>query len=306
MSMVELKILASPGQVEAVGDALLEELGALSVSVEDADADSDEEQALFGEPGMPAPAPGWNRSVLSALFSDEAAATDAATWLLSQADGEGGESVHLQAIVPVDEQDWVRLTQQQFEPVPVAPGFWIVPSWHEPPQGATQVIRLDPGLAFGTGTHPTTRMCLRWIAGDGPLAADWPRGRVLDYGCGSGILAIAAAQLGARPVVAVDIDEAAVAATKANAETNGVTLEAGLPDLAKDRFGLVVANILATPLKLLAPLLADHVEPGGWLVLAGILERQTAELQAAYAPWLALQPADHLDGWVLLVGQRKS
>ena len=157
--MFELKILANPRNVEAVGDLLLETLGALAVSVEDADADSEDEQALFGEPGLPAPAPGWNRSVLSALFSDADSATQAATLLLAQAGtGEQEDGVHLQAIVEVGDQDWVRLTQQQFEPVPVAPGFWIVPSWHQPPADATQIIRLDTGLAFGTGTHPTTSM----------------------------------------------------------------------------------------------------------------------------------------------------
>ncbi len=303
--MFELKILANPRNVEAVGDLLLESLGALAVSVEDADADSADEEALFGEPGLPAPAPGWNRSVLSALFAEATAATDAATWLLARSDEDDPDAaVHLQAIVEVGDQDWVRITQQQFEPVPVAPGFWIVPSWHTPPAQATQVIRLDPGLAFGTGTHPTTRMCLRWLAGDGPGAAAWKRGRALDYGCGSGILAIAAAQLGASSVVAVDIDPAAVQATEANAAANQVTLQAGLPDLVQGRFDLVVANILATPLQLLAPLLCSHVEPGGWLVLAGILDRQTGDLQGAYAPWLKLVAADHLDGWVLLVGRR--
>jgi ribosomal protein L11 methyltransferase len=177
-----------------------------------------------------------------------------------------------------------------------------VPSWHEPPAAARQVIRLDPGLAFGTGTHPTTRMCLRWLAARpaGALAAE----RVLDYGCGSGILAIAAALHGAQAVDAVDIDPAAVQATKDNAARNGVVLAAGLPDAARGPYGVVLANILATPLKLLAPLLAAQVAPGGWLVLAGILERQADEVAAAYAPALALQVADAEDGWALMVGQR--
>lgn len=301
--MVELRLLATPATVEAVSDALIDELGALAVSVEDADADGPAEQALFGEPGLPAPAPGWNRSVLRVLFDDETAATEAATLVLAHDWGEA-DALHLQGLVDVDDQDWVRLTQQQFAPVPVADGFWIVPSWHEAPPDARQVIRLDPGLAFGTGTHPTTRMCLRWIAEAEPGAA-WRRGgRVLDYGCGSGILAIAAARHGAGRVVGVDIDEAAVVATRANAAANGVVVEAGLPDLADGAHDLVLANILATPLTLLAPLLAARAAPGGWLVLAGILERQTEALQAAYAPWIELAPSDRIDGWVLLVGRR--
>ena len=300
--MVELLLLAPEDCVENASDALIDELEALSVSIEDADADSIDEHALFGEPGMPAPRAGWRRSVLRALFADEAAATEAATLLLAQ-DWAGG--VHLQAIQPVQDQDWVRLTQSQFAPVPITPEFWIVPSWHEPPAGATRVIRLDPGLAFGTGTHPTTRMCLRWTAQHAAArSAGWTR--VLDYGCGSGILAIAAALHGARAVDAVDIDPAAVESTRANALANGVALGAGLPGAAQGVYPLVYANILATPLKLLAPLLCAHVAVDGDLVLAGILERQADELKAAYAPWLALEVTDSEDGWILMTARRSS
>ena len=297
--MVELLLLAPENAVETVTDALIDELGALSASVEDADADTDAERALFGEPGMPAPAGGWQRSRIVALFDGEQAATEAATLLLAQ---DWASDVALVAMRPVQEQDWVRLTQSQFAPVEISPGFWIVPSWHDVPAAAQRVIRLDPGLAFGTGTHPTTRMCLRWTARQAPaLAARWTR--VLDYGCGSGILAIGAALHGATAIDAVDIDPAAVESTRANASANGVTLNAGLPELASGRYPLVYANILATPLKLLAPLLSAHVAPGGHLVLAGILERQADELKAAYAPWLTLTVADRDEGWVLMTGE---
>jgi ribosomal protein L11 methyltransferase len=288
----ELLLRAPEALVEPVSDALLIELGALSVAVEDADADSAHEHSLFGEPGQPAPAAGWHRSTLRALFASEAEATEAATLLLAQAWSEGVEAG---ALAAVPEQDWVRLTQSQFAPVEITPEFWIVPSWHAPPPGARQVIRLDPGLAFGTGTHPTTRMCLRWIA---EHAQPWPR--VLDYGCGSGILAIAAALHGAQAVDAVDIDPAAVQATQANAQANGVVLSSNLPDQADGAYALVLANILAAPLKLLAPLLSAHVAPGGRLVLAGILARQADELRAAYAPWCTLDVDHELDGWVLM------
>ena len=298
-ALFELVLRAAQGCVEAVSEALMNELDALSVSVEDADADSDTEQALFGEPGMPAGRSGWNRSVLKALFADEAQATAAAAWLLAR---QWPGAIELQSISPVDEQDWVTLTQSQFKPSEIATGFWIVPSWHEPPREAQQVIRLDPGQAFGTGTHPTTRMCLRWIARHACAHAPWPR--VLDYGCGSGILAIAAAKYGASGVDAVDIDAKAVEATQANALANGVVLRAGLPDQASGPYALVLANILATPLKLLAPLLAGHVAVQGSLVLAGILERQEAELQQAYAPRLTLVVSDCEEGWILMTASR--
>src|SRR4051812_34577648 len=248
-AMFELRLMCPEDRVEVVSDAL-EALDALSVSVEDADAHTDAERALFGEPGLPPPKEGWQRSRVLALFPDQHAATEAATLLKAQDFFAGGQVL---AIAEVADQDWVRLTQSQFTPVEITPDFWIVPTWHEPPAQAKQVIRLDPGLAFGTGTHPTTRMCLRWIAGKAPA-----RARVLDYGCGSGILAIAAAKFGAREVHAVDIDEAAVQSTLDNAKANGVVLQAGLPELADGRYDLVLANILATPLKVLAPLLCAH------------------------------------------------
>ncbi len=291
--MFELRLMVPQDRVEDVSDAL-DALEALSVSVEDADAQTDAEQALFGEPGMPPPAEGWQRSRIVALFQQQSTAEEAARLLQVQDFFNGCEVLGIDAL---PDQDWVRLTQSQFAPVEITPEFWIVPTWHEPPAQARQLIRLDPGLAFGTGTHPTTRMCLRWTARN-PGSA-----RVLDYGCGSGILAIGAALHGAQEVVAVDIDEAAVQSTLANAQANGVTLRAGLPELAVGSFDLVLANILATPLKVLAPLLCSHVAAGGRLVLAGILERQAQELQEAYAPHCALTVSDSEDGWILMTAQ---
>jgi ribosomal protein L11 methyltransferase len=287
--MFELLLVCQQAGVDAVSDTL-EALDALSVSVEDADAGSDQENALFGEPGMPPPAQAWEQSRVTALFNDLADA-EAARRLVQQL--HGAEIRHT-AIQPLPEQDWVRLTQSQFDPVEITPDFWVVPSWHTAPEQARTVLRLDPGLAFGTGTHPTTGMCLRWIA-QHPRQAS-----VLDYGCGSGILAIGAALCGAGAVVAVDIDPAAVLASQANAEANGVQIISGTPELAIDRYTLVVANILATPLKVLAPLLCNHVAPGGRLLLAGILERQCEELTQAYAPYCALEVMDSREGWILM------
>ena len=262
--MFELVLLVPENSVEAVSEAL-EALDVLSISVEDADAHTDLEQALFGEPDMPPPKAGWNRSRVVSLFATEALALEAARLLAAQ---EFFIDCTVQAIAHLPEQDWVRLTQSQFTSVEITPEFWIVPTWHEPPAQAVQVIRLDPGLAFGTGTHPTTRMCLKWTAHQKA-----PLGRVLDYGCGSGILAIGAAKFGARDIDAVDIDEAAVKAACANADANHVQLNAGLPDKANGLYQTVLANILATPLKVLAPLLCAHVAGGGhlfWLVFCSV------------------------------------
>ena len=304
--MFELILLVPADGVETVSEAL-DALDALSVSVEDADAETPAERALFGEPGMPPPKAGWERSRVVSLFATEALAVEASKLLQAQ---DFFAECALIAISPVPEQDWVRLTQSQFAPVEITPEFWIVPTWHEPPAQALQVIRLDPGLAFGTGTHPTTRMCLRWIATHDTTHEASRRdgessglGRVLDYGCGSGILAIGAAKFGAVDIDAVDIDDAAVQSTRANADANHVRLNAGLPDKATGQYRTVLANILATPLKVLAPLLCAHVEKGGHLVLAGILERQAEELKAAYAPLCALEVADQEDGWILMTAR---
>jgi len=291
--MFELLLVCQQAGVDAVSDTL-EALAAMSVSVEDADAGSDQESALFGEPGMPPPAQAWEQSRVTALFNDLVSAETA----LREVQQLHGADLSHTAIQAVAEQDWVRLTQSQFEPVEITPEFWVVPSWHTAPEQARTVLRLDPGLAFGTGTHPTTGMCLRWIAQHPGQPS------VLDYGCGSGILAIGAALCGAGTVMAVDIDPAAVLASQANAVANNVRITSGTPELVVDRYTLVVANILATPLKVLAPLLCNHVAPGGRLLLAGILERQCEELTQAYAPYCDLEVLDGREGWILMSATR--
>jgi len=297
--MIELHILAPQDQVESLSDVLLE-LSALSVSVEDADAHTEHEQALFGEPGMPPPASSWIRSKVMALFETELLLREAKDILLGL---EEFETCQILAQVQVPQEDWVRITQSQFQPVQITEDFWIVPSWHEVPSQAQKVIRLDPGLAFGTGTHPTTRMCLGWAAGH-----DFTNERVMDYGCGSGILAIAAVLHGSSQTDAVDIDPSAVISAEQNARDNGVgaKIRVGLPDISSGPYDTVFANILATPLKVLAPLLCGLVKPGGHLVLAGILQRQEEELKAAYAPYCELQVSRESEGWILMTAQMKT
>jgi ribosomal protein L11 methyltransferase len=291
--MHQITLVCAQDQVEPISDAL-DALDALSVSVEDADAHTDAEQALFAEPGMDIATQAWNTSHVIALFDSEEKA-QAALQILSVQDFFVG--TQMGKLEKVQEQDWVRITQAQFAPVAVTERFWIVPTWHAVPEQASKVIRLDPGMAFGTGTHPTTKMCLGWIASHPPQAQ-----RVLDYGCGSGILAIGAALFGANAVDAVDIDPDAVVASLDNARSNQVhdLVRAGLPDVAAGHYDLVIANILASPLKVLAPLLCQHIRPGGQLLLAGILSRQEDELKAAYAPWVQLHVLDEEEGWILM------
>lgn len=291
--MNELKIMCPEAHIDELSDAL-DALDALSISVEDADAQTDAEQALFGEPDMPPPKGGWQRSRVTALFATEEKAAEAAELLKAQDFFEFCSNL---GIFKLHDQDWVRLTQSQFEPVEITPTFWIVPTWHDPPEAAKQIIRLDPGLAFGTGTHPTTRMCLKWIARQTDSSKFK---RVLDYGCGSGILAIGAAKFGALDIDAVDIDPSAVEASLLNATANNVTIRVGLTDTVSGQYETVLANILASPLKVLAPLLCSRVAKGGSLVLAGILERQADELKAAYAPYCQLEVANTEEGWILM------
>ncbi len=294
--MHTLTLLVPSTRVDDVSDALMFEHEALSVSVEDADAGTDAEQALFGEPGMAVDTL-WARSTMVAMFATAEAARLAGDALLAQ---PGAADVAFVGLGTVPDTDWVRATQSQFDPVAITPEFWVVPSWYEVPAAARIAIRLDPGLAFGSGTHATTRMCLRWVARQASAVS---RQRVLDYGCGSGILAIAAGMHGAASVDAVDIDDAALTATRDNAAANAVALRVSRPDGVEGPYGVVLANILATPLKLLAPVLGTLVGQHGHLVLAGLLARQVEELQACYAPYLALTVEDDDDGWVLLTGR---
>lgn len=295
----EVTLFADAGEAEALADALLD-AGALSVSFEDADADTDDESPLYGEPGTQPQRPVWRRNRLLLLLSPGA---DPLQSIAAAAEALGIASPQISGQRQIDDVDWVKLTQAQFPPTQVGDDLWIVPTWAEPPQPTAINIRLDPGVAFGTGTHPTTRLCLRWLQQHPTRDA-----RVLDFGCGSGILAIAAALLGAREVIGTDIDEQALAAARANSERNAVAARYTAPDeMPAGRYDIVLANILANPLRLLAPMLLARVAAGGVLVLSGVLQRQAEELIAAYTsadPGITLSIWAAEDGWVCLAGTR--
>lgn len=296
----ELVIEVGRDDAEPWSDALLE-AGALSVQADDADAESPDEQPIYGEPGMPAAraqvVAGWRRTHLAALLAakaDPQALLNEAAALLDRT------APPILAVRAIADQDWVSLTQSQFDPIEIGQRLVITPSWHEPGDASRICIVLDPGLAFGTGSHPTTRLCLQWLEQHLPEGAS-----VIDYGCGSGILAIAAARLGASQVTGVDIDPQALLATRDNASRNRVSVTVlGTDAPAPAAADVVVANILSSPLKLLAPMLTDLVKPGGWLVLSGVLERQVEEVSQAYAPRLTMGVAGTLDGWACLAAPK--
>ncbi|UJP06517.1 MAG: 50S ribosomal protein L11 methyltransferase [Nitrosomonas sp.] len=301
MAWITLNISTDAAHAESLSDALMA-LGALSVDIHDAAADTQGEQMLFGEPGEPG-GEIWQNAEISALF-DQAADIDAIVHLL--ADTLSLAQPLQYSVNTVEPQDWVRLTQAQFEPIQISPRLWIVPTWHAlPDPGAINLI-LDPGLAFGTGSHPTTQLCLSWLdqhvqSGD----------RVLDYGCGSGILAIAALKLGACDITGIDIDPQAVEASINNATHNRCDLHRFMfaaPDrieIDNASMDIVVANILANPLQILAPVLAQAVRPGGHIVLSGILQQQAEEVIQTYQPWFDMSAANMQEGWVLLTGCKK-
>ncbi|WP_321811378.1 MULTISPECIES: 50S ribosomal protein L11 methyltransferase [unclassified Burkholderia] len=297
MSYRELVVELAREHAEALSDALLD-LGALSVSVEDADADTPDEQPLFGEPGLVPERTAWQHSRVIALLSPD---HDPAVLLAAAANEIGVADTPKFDVREVEEQDWVRLTQSQFEPIPIGERIWVVPSWHDAPDPDALILELDPGLAFGTGSHPTTRLCMEWLE-----QSVKPGQSVLDYGCGSGILAILAQKCGANPVVGIDIDPQAVESARQNSERNHAEVTYGLPDACPaGEFDIVVANILSNPLKLMASMLASKVKPGGRIALSGVLARQADEVAAVYARYVDISVWREHEGWVCLAGTRR-
>jgi len=295
MAWLSVSLDTDAASADPLCDALLE-AGALSATIEDADAGTAQEKPQFGEPGA-ITTPGWDRSRLAILFDMDA---DIPACLAEACAAVGQSVVPAYTVSEVAEENWVQLTQSQFDPIRVSDRLWIVPSWHDAPDATAINLVLDPGMAFGTGSHPTTRLCLEWL--ERTVAAG---NSLLDYGCGSGILAIAGAKLGAHPVAGVDIDPLAVQAARDNAERNQVdALFADSAEPVAGEYDLVVANILSNPLKVLAPAICAHVRPGGRLALSGILAEQADEIAAFYAQWLPLSVADTREGWVCLSGTK--
>jgi len=299
MSWTEIVIEVARDNAEQLSDALME-AGALSVSVEDADEGTEAEKPLFGEPGMEPAEAAWERSRVVALASNDA---DHKAIVADAAAAIGLTTVPSYSLRAVEEQDWVRLTQSQFDPIHIGKNIWVVPSWHDAPDANGLILELDPGLAFGTGSHPTTRLCMEWLEVHAPKELT-----VLDYGCGSGILAMVAKKLDASLVVGVDIDPQAIESARYNSERNHCEIDYYLPEdfaasPAPKAFDVVVANILASPLKLMAPMLSSRIAPGGHLVLSGVLDRQADEVIAAYAPLIKLSVWAEHEGWVALSGQ---
>jgi len=297
----EIAFLVPEDLAEPLGDALMD-AGALSVSLEDADAESADEKPLYGEPGLEPKTLAWRHSRLKLLVDEK---FDVRTALSETSAALGAAVPAIESDTTVPDTDWVRLTQSQFGPTQVSNRLWIVPSWNEPPDAQAINIRLDPGVAFGTGSHPTTHLCLKWLDANTRVGAT-----VLDYGCGTGILAIAAAKLGASRVLGTDIDPQAVESAQHNATTNAVQATFVLPDaMPSGTFDIVIANILSNPLKVLAAALLGRVAPGGSLTLSGVLARQADEVIAAYRavdPSVTLSVWAEEEGWVCISGRRQT
>lgn len=292
----QASIPVAEAQAEAFSDALMD-CGALSSAIEDAYAGTDDEQPIFGEPDMPQQQL-WQQSVLVVLFDEHADVNQ----IIQAACADLDLIPPAFELEQVAEQDWVRLTQSQFDPIQISSRLWITPTWHETPDANAVNLRLDPGLAFGTGSHPTTHLCLQWL--DNNLTGGES---VLDYGCGSGILAIAALKLGAGSAIGVDIDPQAIIASNDNAAQNQVQAAFVLPDALPERqFDVVVANILANPLRMLGEMLANRTKTGGRIVLSGILAEQIDEMTAIYSQWFDLSPTIILDGWACINGTKKA
>jgi ribosomal protein L11 methyltransferase len=300
MPFVVVEFLAGSANAERWADALLD-AGALAIDTADPHAGSNREIARYGEPHVgfdtdSAAVELWPVCRVSALFANDIDGGE----VLARVSDALGVAVPQHTVAALADDDWVRKTHEQFQPVCITPRLWIVPSWCEPVDAAAVNLRLDPGLAFGTGTHPTTRLCLRWLAAT--LAACET---VLDYGCGSGILAIAAAKLGAAAVTGTDVDPQSIIASRDNAKLNAVEARFDLPGaIGAGAYDVVVANILANPIILLAPLLAARVRSGGRILLSGILDAQAAEVEAVYRRWFTIDVWNSDEGWVALAGSR--
>lgn len=297
----EIQIELAQVYAEHLSEALLDVDGVLSVTITDAHAGHPEEQALFGEPGDEIDICAWQRSIVVILIDNALSPEDLIHHINQILRVQFAIEVNHYEMRFIAEQDWVSTTQAQFSPIAIGQRIWIVPSWHQAPEQADAIIlKLDPGQAFGTGSHPTTRLCLEWLEAHAAGHAN-----ALDYGCGSGILAIATQKLGVPEVVGVDIDAQALNTAKNNAIQNQTDIAFFLPgELSGQQFDLVVANILSNPLKLMAGMLSGRTRKDGYLILSGILARQADEVIETYKPWIKLDVWRTQEGWVCLTGKK--
>jgi ribosomal protein L11 methyltransferase len=305
MPWLRLEIRVEAPFAEALSDALLE-LGAQSVTIEDARADTPDEIPRFGEPGFDCLTT-WRDNKLCAIVDMQ---SEPRALIQAAASVAGLRVAPEFAQERIDDADWVRRTQSQFSSLRVGERLWIVPSWRAPPSSHDAlVVRLDPGVAFGTGSHATTRLMLAWL--ESALSKDAPTpssaiSRVLDYGCGSGILALAAAKLGAPEVVAIDVDPGALAACAGNALANAVSIRIEPPErLPAGAYDLVLANILARPLIELAPVFAAHTRQGARIGLCGVLAEQAVQVIAAYSAEFEMRIEAMAEDWALVTGERR-
>ena len=293
MAWQQLSVTCPAAELEQVED-LLTQFGAVSVSLRDAGDDP------IYEP-LPGDSPIWRESIVTATFADDIDLEALQLKLAASLPPQMAQSVTRDSF---QDRDWEQAYRQHFKPIQCAPQLWIVPTWIDPPDPDATIVRLDPGLAFGTGGHPTTALCLAWLADQHLDDLD-----VIDFGCGSGILAIAAIKLGARRVLAVDIDAQAIDACRSNMRVNEVPsdrIQPCLPDRVGERAtDLLIANILAGPLLELAPRFAELVRPGGKILLSGILISQLKDIQFVYGKYFDMQPARYRDDWVCVGGERR-
>ena len=295
MSWTNLLVQTNKKEVDSISDFLLE-LGAISTSIQDSNLNQNNEELIFGEPNNQSQQ-FWENNTVQALFENSIDIEIIKAALMAKFDTPKNfiEASNIQ------DQDWVKLTQSQFSPIKIHDKLWIIPTWHEIQDKKALNLILDPGLAFGTGTHPTTHLCLLWLLDN--VNRDVT---VLDYGCGSGILGIAAKKIGAKKVFGVDIDDQAIKSSRDNAEINNVEIFWNNTEIKVD-YGtdLVVANILSSALSVLAPALAGHCKPNGKIALSGILQSQEKDLKKIYSQWFDFQPSHYKDGWVLISGIKR-
>jgi len=295
MSWANLIVQINKEDVDSISDFLIE-LGAISTSIEDTNLNQKNEELIFGVPNIESQQ-FWENNTVQALFEKKINIEI----IKAAIKNKFSNAVLSLSIEEVEDKDWVKSTQTQFSPIRINDKLWIIPTWHKIQDKNAINLLLDPGLAFGTGAHPTTHLCLLWLLDNINQNLS-----VLDYGCGSGILGIAAKKIGAKKVIGVDIDSQAVKASKDNSEMNNVKISwSNAKEKIDFKADLIVANILSSALSILAPILAEYSITNGRIALSGILESQEDDIKKIYSPWFDFDPSYKKDGWILISGTKR-